>query len=563
MLYKRVRGRPVAPQTRQNSHRLSLNNGNVYSRETSVDLYRSYHMRVRLINAHGPTVQVPQGTVRGAAAWTGGGNKFYKFLGIPYAKPPLGSLRFAAPQEPVSWSGERNGSNFGSMCHQDTGGSEDCLFVNVFTPQLPTGRSEDSLLPVMVYIHGGAFVSGSGNIWPGQLIDRGMVVASMNYRLNVFGFLRVDYTDAPGNAGLKDQTAALRWIQKNIAKFGGNKNNVTIFGVSAGGASVHFHVLSTLSKGLFLRAISESGSAMNPWAFVKNTNDRSYRLSYILGKEAHSAAACVQNLRAASADELKSAINKVLIADEYSRLISVPFVPSLELQRSEEQPFLLHEPAYIEQHGLFNKVPYITGATKREGASFATESSMSQSYYWQNINNDLERIVPLDLGLTKGSQKSKEVAQKVKNHYFGNDAISYATREKWITLQTDLLFVLGIVRTTHAHVKYSASTFNYQFVYGDALHGAESAYVFYGNKIDGETSDAAKLARLLGVLWTSFAKTGVPSAQDGVTWIPASQSSFPYLEINVSPSLKYDLEKDNMNFWFDIYNNYNNYTSTL
>ncbi|KAJ8875859.1 hypothetical protein PR048_023762 [Dryococelus australis] len=352
------------------------------------------------------------------------------------------------------------------------------------------------------------------------------------------GFLRVDDTDAPGNAGLKDQTAALRWIQKNIAKFGGNPNNVTIFGESAGGASVHFHVLSPLSKGLFLRAISESGSAMNPWAFVKNTNDRAYRLSYILGKEAHSAAACVQNLRAASANELKSAINKVLTADESTGLISVPFVPSLELQRSGEKPFLLHEPAYIEQHGLFNNVPYMTGANKREGASFATETSMSQPSYWQDINNDLERIVPVDLGLTKGSQKSKEVAQKVKNHYFGDEAISYATRENWINLQTDLLFVLGIVRTTHAHVKYSNSTYNY----GDALHGAESVYVVYGGKIEGETSDAAKLARLMGGLWTSFAETGVPSAQDGVTWIPVSQSSFPYLEIDVSPALKYDLE---------------------
>ncbi|XP_063223073.1 uncharacterized protein LOC134531309 [Bacillus rossius redtenbacheri] len=509
------------------------------------------------------TVKIPQGSLRGASAWTSEGTKYYKFLGIPYAKPPVGNLRFAAPQDPASWSGERDATNFGSMCTQDTGGSEDCLFMNVFTPQVPSSRSNATLRPVMVYIHGGAFVTGSGNIGPGQLIDRGMVVASMNYRLNVFGFLRVDYTDATGNAGLKDQTAALKWVQKNIAEFGGNPNDVTIFGVSAGGASVHYHVLSPLSKGLFQRAISESGSALNPWAFAKNTNDRSYRLSYIIGKEAHSAAACVQNLRAASASELTSALNRVLTADESTRLISVPFIPSLEFQRSGEQQFLPHEPSYIEQNGLFNNVPYILGATKREGASFVSESSTTQSYYWQAINNDLERVVPVDLGLTKGSQKSKEVAQKVKSFYFGNQAISYETREKWINLQTDLLIALGIVRTVHYHVKHSTSTYNYHFVYGDALHGAESAYVFYGGKMQGQNSDAVKLARLMGELWTSFARAGAPSAQSEPAWKPASQNSFPYYEINVSPALKYNMEKENMDFWFNIYNTYSNYTSTL
>ncbi|XP_063223074.1 esterase E4-like [Bacillus rossius redtenbacheri] len=512
-----------------------------------------------------PTVKLPQGTLRGGSTETADGTKYYRFLGIPYARPPVGNLRFAAPKDPESWSGVRDATNFRSICHQVKGGSEDCLFVNVFTPKLPTSRSDVSLLPVMVYIHGGAFVTGSGNISPGQLINHGLVVASINYRLNVFGFLSVNGTDAPGNAGLKDQSAALRWVQKNIEKFGGDPKSITIFGMSAGGASIHYNILSPLSKGLFQRAISESGSALNPWAFIKNTEAHAYRLSAVLGKEAHNSLELLRNLRAASVNELASGITKVLTAEENVRLISNPFVPSLEFPRSGEQPFLPHEPAYIEQHGLFNQVPYITGVTKREGASFVTEKMMSQASYWQGINNDLEQVVPVALGLAKGSQKSKEVAQKVKSFYFGNKAISYENRELWISLQTDLLFVTGVTQTVHTHARHSAShTYNYQFVYGYATHGMEYMFVVYNGKMQGESSNAVKLARILGGLWTSFAKTGVPSVEGVAAWKPVtSQASYPYLEISLTPALKYNLEKERMDFWEKIYNEYGKTTTTL
>ncbi|KAJ8881675.1 hypothetical protein PR048_018161 [Dryococelus australis] len=376
----------------------------------------------------------------------------------------------------------------------------------------------------------------------------------------VAGFLSVNGTDAPGNAGLKDQSAALRWIQKNIATFGGNPNSVTIFGMSAGGASIHYNVLSPLSKGLFHKAISESGSARNPWAFVKDTEERAYRLGTILGQKAQNGVALLQHLRSVSVSELASGITKVLTAEENVRLISYPFVPSLEFLRRGEQPFLPHEPAYIEQHGLFNQVPYITGVTKREGASFVTANMMSQTSYWQGINNDLEQVVPVDLGLTKGSQKSKEVAQKVKNFYFGTNSISYDNREQWIALQTDLLFVTGVMQTIHTHARHSAShTYNYQFVYGYATHGMEFQFVIYGGKVQGENSNAAKIAKLLGELWTSFAKTGVPSAEGNVAWKSVTQQgSYPYMEISNSLALKSDLEKDRMNFWFEIYNEYGN-----
>ncbi|XP_063223076.1 uncharacterized protein LOC134531312 [Bacillus rossius redtenbacheri] len=512
-----------------------------------------------------PTVKLPQGTLRGGSTETADGTKYYRFLGIPYARPPVGNLRFAAPKDPEPWSGVRNATQYGDNCAYSGTGSEDCLYVDVFTPQLPTSRGEASLLPVMVYIHGGGFVGGTARLSPGQLLNYGLVVVQPNYRLGVFGFLSVNGTDAPGNAGLKDQSAALRWVQKNIAKFGGDPNNVTIFGMSAGGASIHYHILSPMSKGLFHRAISESGSALNPWAFIRNTEARAYRLGAMLGSETNNATALLQTLRAASTSELTSTLAKILTAEETVRSLSYPFVPSLEFPRSGEQPFLPHEPAYIEQHGLFNQVPYIAGVTKRESASFVTEKMMSQASYWQGINNDLEQVVPVALGLAKGSQNSKEVAQKVKSFYFGNKAISYENRELWISLQTDLSFVRGVTQTVHTHAKHSAChTYNYQFVYGNATHGMEKQFVVYDGKMLGENSDEVKLARILGGLWTSFAKTGVPSVEGVAAWKPVtSNGSYPYLEISLSPILKYNLEKEHMDFWDNIYKEYSNTTYIL
>ncbi|KAJ8881674.1 hypothetical protein PR048_018160 [Dryococelus australis] len=154
-----------------------------------------------------PTVKISQGTLRGTSDSTADGTKYYKFLGIPYAKSPVGNLRFSDPKDPEPWSGARDATKFGSICHQVKGGSEDCLFVNVFTPQLPAaGRSEAAaLLPVMVYIHGGAFVTGSGDISPGQLLNHGVVVASINYRLNVFGESSRRYSDFPNSSYLANK----------------------------------------------------------------------------------------------------------------------------------------------------------------------------------------------------------------------------------------------------------------------------------------------------------------------------------------------------------------------
>ena len=206
--------------------------------------------------APGTDVQTSSGPICGTVS----GNGVSEWLGIPYAAPPVGPLRWAPPQPPAPWTATLAATQFGSECAQSfgnfpPGGVEDCLFVNVWRP------AGGSHLPVMVHIHGGGFVIGSGNGDNTLLASTGHeVIVSMNYRLGIFGFLANPAFGAhSGDYGLQDQQAALRWVQANIARFGGDRHNVTIYGESAGGSSVCDQIASPTAAGLFEHAISTSG----------------------------------------------------------------------------------------------------------------------------------------------------------------------------------------------------------------------------------------------------------------------------------------------------------------
>ena len=218
------------------------------------------------------TVKTAQGTVHGKVVNEG---KARAFLGIPFAAPPVGDLRWKAPQPPAHWSGVRDATNFAARCaqwpiwadyiFQDAGPSEDCLYLDVYTT---AAASPAHLLPVMVWIHGGAYVAG-GSSEPrysnSRLVDRGVVLVNINYRMGLFGFLasedlRREGGGAAGNYGLMDMVAALRWVRANIAEFGGDPNNVTIFGESAGSFAVSTLMATPQARGLFQKAMGESGA---------------------------------------------------------------------------------------------------------------------------------------------------------------------------------------------------------------------------------------------------------------------------------------------------------------
>lgn len=207
-------------------------------------------------------IEIDNGLVEGTTLSSRLGRTFHAFMAIPYAEPPTGNLRFQAPVPVTSWTGVLNATSYGPMCYQiprtetTIEMSEDCLQINVFSPDL------SGSLPVIVYVFGGGFVYGSGieQGRPENLMDRNVVVANFNYRLGALGFLALETAEVPGNAAMKDQILALQWIQRNIASFGGNPSSVTIVGLSAGGVSVTGHMISRMAEGLFHRVISISGA---------------------------------------------------------------------------------------------------------------------------------------------------------------------------------------------------------------------------------------------------------------------------------------------------------------
>jgi para-nitrobenzyl esterase len=278
-----------------------------------------------------PVVVIESGILAGKAT-----GDVERFLGIPYAAAPVGALRWRPPQPVVAWQGARPATEFGNDCVQnrpswermtsDRPLSEDCLYINVWRP---VGRA-DTLLPVMVWVHGGGFVMGTPStpaLEGSALARQGVVVVSFNYRLGRFGFFAhpaltaAQRSELLGNYGLMDQLAALRWVQRNIATFGGDPDNVTIFGESAGGTSVLQLMAIEQARGLFHRAIAQSSGGRDRWP---NLNEATHRPSAeAIGErfamEAGFHAATVEDLRSISPDRLRGQLDLVTMEwDTYS-----------------------------------------------------------------------------------------------------------------------------------------------------------------------------------------------------------------------------------------------------
>src|ERR1700691_2048234 len=307
--------------------------------------------------ASGPLAATANGAVRGLAS-----GAVDEFLGIPYAAPPVGALRWQPPQPAASWSGVRAATQFAPHCPQVAGPfgeastSEDCLYLNVFTP---TGGG---LHPVMVWIHGGALVSGESNDYdPAGLVADGVTVVTINYRLGALGFLAHPALGGPngqsGDYGLMDQQAALRWVQRNIANFGGDPRNVTIFGESAGGLSVLSQVASPQARGLFAKAIAESGSY--------NLTQTSLASAETAGQAFATQAGCASQTAAC----LRSLPVSTILADQDASGYT-PNINSEVLPTSIGTAFAT---------GDFNRVPIINGTNHDEWRLFVALSELEGS----------------------------------------------------------------------------------------------------------------------------------------------------------------------------------------
>lgn len=307
---------------------------------------------------------------------------YYSFIGIRYGRAPYGDRRFRAAFPEPAWDGEKRATAFGPQCPQTPvmngekfTGEEDCLFLNVYLKDFPKANET---LPVMMYIHGGAFKGGSGDFLiagPEYLIQEGVILITINYRLGPLGFLSLDMKEAPGNAGLQDQILALKWIQRNINGFGGDPDRVTIFGQSAGAVSTDALMLSRAAQGLFQRVISQSGSILNPWATIANPVQQAFRLGYGLGFKGNSTAELLKFLKNATVKSIMEKAKEMEAPYLERNMMSIYFAPVVEKNFSChakkdvicQVPVLLQHPLDILRSGNYNNVPYIGGYNSGEG----------------------------------------------------------------------------------------------------------------------------------------------------------------------------------------------------
>jgi para-nitrobenzyl esterase len=484
------------------------------------------------------------GTVRGSIS---GNTLTYK--GIPYAAPPTGARRWAAPAAVTNWSGVRDAKSFGPTCAQPgspfgtASTSEDCLYLNVYAPK------RAGTYPVFVWIHGGAFYLGMGDGYdPTKLVDQGVVVVTLNYRLGALGFmshaaLSAEQGGSSGNYGLMDQQAALRWVRANIANFSGNRDNITIAGESAGGFSVHSHVASAGSTGLFHKAIAMSGAY--PFGAPQDT------LAAAQAKGATVATSAATILSTATgttvpacttADCLRALPVNVLLGAQASAYPSGP-VPSVD------GSVLSANVRTTIAAGTHNRVPMIEGTTRDEWRLFAALDELSATPpMTQVLNNDTDTInkVATLLGHPFVGSALPTATFMVNTYYpaanfTGGAPIAYGA------LGTDLIFACN-GRIAALELQQHRPVYTYEFRDRTAPstllhragfdlgapHTSELQYIFTLPGTASLTAAQQSLSDTMVKYWANFAKNGDPNGSGVPTWAAYTQANDSYQGLDIA-----------------------------
>ncbi len=489
----------------------------------------------------GPTVVTDRGSILGTLSRDG---QVQTFLGIPYAAPPVGPLRWKAPQPAAKWSGVRSATSFGPRCMQthlypdmvfrDSGPSEDCLTLNVWAPAAKNAAP----LPVMVWIHGGGFVTG-GSSEPRQdgkhLARKGVIVVSMNYRLGIFGFFALpglaaeSPKHAAGNYGLMDQAAALDWVKRNIAAFGGDPAKVTIFGESAGSISVSAQMASPGSRGLFVGAIGESGGALTG----PGLTFLSLPVSEKRGQEFAESAfknSSLDFLRSVSAADLLKAASTATHSEGI-------FWPNVDGE------FLPESVAAIYAAGSQAHVPLLAGWNKDEGSG--------------EVLDQPEKPTPASLRAMATSRFGAKAPDFLKAYSASNDAEALRVSEDFAG---DVFIAYSTWEWLEGQVKTgNAPVYRYRFDLGSpgdpfhpaaigAFHSDDIEYVFgtldsrQGAKMRPEDY---KLSELVQTYWTNFAKTGDPNGTGLPAWPGYNPAAnWQVMHLSANPESRPDQHRD-------------------
>ncbi|XP_041988351.1 juvenile hormone esterase-like isoform X2 [Aricia agestis] len=516
-------------------------------------------------------VRTAQGFVKGRLHR--GDVTYFAFKGIPYARPPLGELRFKAPEPPESWSGIRDAGEHGPVCPQynerldriDTG-SEDCLYLNVYSKAVQPPRP----LPVMVWIHGGSFFTGSGNsdfYGPEFFMAHDMVLVTFNYRLEVFGFLCLDTEDVPGNAGLKDQVAALRWVKSNIAAFGGDPDNITVFGCSAGSAATSYHLLSRMSRGLFHRAICQSGVCLHEWAYNLHARERAFQLGKLLGKDTEDPTELVGFLRRMPSDLLVNVALPRLKHDRVDLADSISFGPVIEKEYSNIEKFISEAPYDIVRRGDVAKVPILLGYTSGEGIEVGRNIAYIAPHY-----STVGSIVPRELKLKLSQEELETLDKKIRKHYFGTKDIDKSMLREACEFETYRFFGYNILRFARYHLKHTAKPVyvykfcaeternfykkKYKIDFKGVCHADDLAYFFNVTNMDIPlTEDSKPIIKQVVEMWYNFASVSNPTpTNSSIQWKPFTEKERSCLVIDTPMMLVTDVDRRHIRFWEKIYN---------
>ncbi|XP_029388251.1 acylcarnitine hydrolase-like isoform X2 [Mus pahari] len=485
----------------------------------------------------------------------------HTFLGIPFAKPPVGPLRFAPPEVPEPWSGVRDGTSQPAMCPQNLEllypeglkemklnlfpfpMSEDCLYLNIHTP---AHTHEGSNLPVMVWIHGGGLVAGMASMYDGSVLaaTENVVVVIIQYRLGVLGFFSTGDEHARGNWGYLDQVAALRWVQQNIAHFGGNPDWVTIFGESAGGTSVSSLVVSPMSQGLFRGAIMESGVALLPYLISNTSAMVSTTVAKRSGCEATDSQALVRCLRGKSEAEIL-AVNKVFIL--------IPAVADGE--------FLPRHPKELLASEDFHPVPSIIGVNNDE-YGWTIPRIMGSAQMIKQITRENLQAVLKDTAAEL--MLPPECGDLLMEEYMGDTEDAQTLQAQFREMMGDFVFVVPALQVAHFQRSH-APVYFYEFQHQSSFlkdvrpphvkadHADEVPFVFgsmlFGMKLD-ITEEEKLLNKRMMKYWANFARHGNPNSEDLPYWPMLNQDEkYLQLDIQTAPAVGQALKARRLQFW--------------
>ncbi|XP_044583859.1 venom carboxylesterase-6-like [Cotesia glomerata] len=527
---------------------------------------------------NGPRVETLLGGIRGFYDYSKNGRKYLAFEGIPYAEPPVGDLRFRPPQKVKSWTGDIVAVKTGSPCLQyihapDHGteriiGSEDCLYLNIYKPIIEATKK----LPVIIWIHGGAFQwhmeANDGKFTrPDYLMDRDVIFVSFSYRVGPLGFLSTEDDNISGNMGLKDQNMAIRWVKENIDVFGGDPENISIFGLSAGGVSVHFQYLSRLSKGLFKRGISFSGTALNCWAITEGSGEKAKKVAAIVGCPDSSTEKMVKCLKSRPARQIASTVMHFM---PWLYNPMTPFGPVIE-KSTAESPFITKSPVEIINSGETYDAPWITGVVPEEGIYPGGEFCANEELL-RELDARWDTLAPfiLDYNYTVPLSKHIEVGRKIRNHYIGSESIDRTTAMLIIHMIGDRLYTADGVKAAKMMANINKSpVFFYYFTYKGAesvshamtktkkdwgvAHGDDLYYIIESPAKNPTTTPKDRMMqRELLDFWISFATNG--TADVGVEWKPVNGNTDLFNYLHIYGPNKREMNTDNdlaeINLWW-------------